>query len=357
MCRSGEVRPPPGQRGPLAFCAMRMIPKHRRWLAWPLLLLCLVVLLASCGAGIPAAPALGLDEKEAATLRVAQAFVANKDLSAAESQLAELNLPNRAQWVGLVADKYLNEGRDEQATRALIALAQAMGSGTDAMALFVATATPTQTPSPLPTSTPTPLPTATSTATPTATPVPTDTPTPAPTATSRPPSATPVRATPTPVPPTVPPKPAVDYRVVKSRLLTIAENGGCNGNHNFFVQVIDANGAPVNGAIVQRVYVPEETSVSGSKDSPFAQGTTGQGWGQFDIFKNGDQLLVIADPTKGPVTSEVTRSMSVRDEEIPIPELIGAGYCGSEAECSQLIAENRLCRFHYSYEVVFQRTW
>jgi hypothetical protein len=306
---------------------------------------------------MPAAPALSLDEKETATVRVAQEFSTNRDLAAAESRLDELDLPNRAQWVALVADKYLNEGRSEQETRALIVLAQAMGSSTDKMARFVATATPTITPSPLPTNTPTPEPTATSTATPTATPLPTETPIPAPTATSRPPTATPVRATATPVPPTVPPKPAVDYRVVKSRMLTIDENGGCAGNHNFFVQVVDANGAPINGVVVQRVYASGETTVSGSKDSPFAQGTAGQGWGQFDIFKNGDQLLVISDPTKGAVTSEVTRSMSVRDEEIPIPELIGAGYCSSEAECTQLIAENRLCRFHYSYEVVFQRTW
>ncbi len=336
---------------------MRIIPRHRRWLTLSLLLLSLAITVTSCGAGMPAAPALSLDEKETATVRVAQEFSTNRDLAAAESRLDELDLPNRAQWVALVADKYLNEGRSEQETRALIVLAQAMGSSTDKMARFVATATPTITPSPLPTNTPTPEPTATSTATPTATPLPTETPIPAPTATSRPPTATPVRATATPVPPTVPPKPAVDYRVVKSRMLTIDENGGCAGNHNFFVQVVDANGAPINGVVVQRVYASGETTVSGSKDSPFAQGTAGQGWGQFDIFKNGDQLLVISDPTKGAVTSEVTRSMSVRDEEIPIPELIGAGYCSSEAECTQLIAENRLCRFHYSYEVVFQRTW
>lgn len=333
---------------------------HFQARSWPILLfvlVCLVSVVSGCGAGMPAASSLSLDEKETITVEVAQNFAANRDLAAAEARLNELELPNRAQWVALVADKYLHEGRNEQETRALIGLAQAMGSSTDAMALFVATATPTSTPTPLPTSTPTPEPTATSTPTPTATPVPTDTPIPAPTATSRPPTATPVRATPTPVPPTVPPKPAVDYRVVKSRMLTKQENGGCEGNHNFFVQVIDANGAPINGALVQRVYASTETTVSGSKDSPFALGTTGQGWGQFDIFKNGDQLLVISDPAKGAVTSEVTRPMSVRDEEIPIPELMGAGYCASEAECTQLIAENRLCRFHYSYEVVFQRTW
>ncbi len=338
---------------------MRIIPRHRRWLTLSVLLLGLAITVISCGAGMPAAPDLSLDEKEAATVRVAQEFSTNRDLAAAESRLDGLDLPNRAQWVALVADKYLNEGRSELETRALIVLAQAMGSSTDEMALFVATATPTSTPSPVPTSTPTPEPTATSTPTPTATALPTETPIPAPTATSRPPTATPVRATATPVPPTVPPKPAVDYRVVKSRILTIDENGGCMGNHNYFVQVIDAGGAPINGVVVQRVYASGETTVSGSKDSPFAQGTAGQGWGQFDIYppSHGDQLLVISDPTKGAVTSEVTRSMSLRDEEISVPELMGAGYCSSEAECNERIALNHLCRGHYSYEVVFQRTW
>jgi hypothetical protein len=165
-----------------------------------------------------------------------------------------------------------------------------------------------------------------------------------------------VRATSTPRPPTATPKPSVDYRVIKARLLSKDENHGCEGNHNFYFQVIDVNGAPVNGAVVLRIY-SGETSVAGSKDSPWMLGTQDQGWGQFDIYKNGDQLKVIADPSKGEVASEVTRAMGVRDEEIPIPELIGAGYCSSEAECTQLVAENHLCRFHYSYEVVFQRTW
>ena len=299
---------------------------------------------------------LSLDDKEAHAVQIAQDFVVDQNLDKAKASLAEMKLPNSTQWVSLVAEKYISEQRDRQQTRALALLAEALGSGNARVALFVATPTPPNSPTPLPTSTPTPLPTATPTATATATPVPTETPTAAPTATKAPPKPTQVRATATPRPPTATPRPAVDYRVVKSRLLTKDENHGCEGNHNFFFQVIDVNGAPVNGAVVLRVY-SGETSISGSKDSPWVLGTANQGWGQFDIYKNGDQLKIIADPSKGDVVSETTRAMSVRDEEIPIPELIGAGYCSSEAECAQLIAENHLCRFHYSYEVVFQRTW
>ncbi len=303
---------------------------------------------------VPALSDLTLEQKETQAVQIAQEYATDHDLDRAKTSLASLQLPNSAQWVALVAEKYMaNQGDPEQA-RALVFLAQALGSGNSRMALFVATPTPTDSATPEPTATPTltatPLPTATDTATP----LPTETPTTVPTATKAPPTR--VRATPTPRPPTATPPPAVDYRVVKARLLSKEENHGCNGNHNFFVQVIDAGGAPVNGAVVLRIYAGE-TSISGSKDSPWVLGTMDQGWSQFDIYKNGDQLKVIADPVKGEVTSEVTRPMSVRDEEIPIPELIGGGYCGSEAECTQLIAENHLCRFHYSYEVIFQRTW
>jgi len=322
------------------------------------MLVVMTMLLTGCALPqiAPNAGNLSLDDKELRAVQIAQDFLADNNLQKAKGSLAELNLPNSAQWVSLVAEKYISEQRDRQQTRALALLAQALGSGNARVALFIATPTPTNSPTPLPTATPTPPPTPTPTETATATPLPTETPTAAPTATKAPPKPTQVRATSTPRPPTATPRPAVDYRVVKARLLTKDENHGCEGNHNFFFQVLDANGAPVNGAVVLRVY-SGETSISGSKDSPWALGTPNQGWGQFDIYKNGDQLRVIADPNKGDVVSETTRAMGVRDEEIPIPELMGAGYCSSEAECAQLVAENRLCRFHYSYEVVFQRTW
>lgn len=315
----------------------------------------IAVLLSGCTLPqvAPQAANLSLNDKEAQALQIAQAYAADQNIDKAKSGLADLGLPNSAQWVALVAEKYIGEQRDREQTRALVLLAQALGSGSARLALYIATPTPTHSPTPLPTDTPTPQPTATPTATATATPLPTETPTAAPTATPKP---TQVRATSTPRPPAPTPRPAVDYRVVKARLLTKDENHGCEGNHNFFFQVIDANGAPVNGAVVLRIY-SGETSVAGSKDSPWTLGTQNQGWGQFDIYKNGDQLKVIADPSKGDVVSETTRAMSVRDEEIPIPELLGAGYCSSEAECTQMVADNHLCRFHYSYEVIFQRTW
>ncbi len=163
-------------------------------------------------------------------------------------------------------------------------------------------------------------------------PVITDVPAPPPTPTPRPPTPTPI------------PQPQVDFRVVSTRLLSIQENGGCMGMHNIFVTVLDAAGAPLDGVQVGRVWVPEDVKTTGADNK-------GPGKAVFDLFKHGDQVHVLN------YNSETTRPLEVEDEKIPIPELIGAGYCPNEDECRRLISENRLCRFHYSWEVIFQRTW
>lgn len=154
-----------------------------------------------------------------------------------------------------------------------------------------------------------------------------------------PPTPTPQLPTPTPVP-----QPQVDFRVVSTRLLSIQENGGCMGMHNIFVTVLDAAGAPLNGIQVGRVWVPEDVKITGADNK-------GPGKAVFDLFKHGDQVRILN------YNSEVTRPLEVEDEKIPIPELIEAGYCPNEDECRRLINENRLCRYHYSWEVIFQRTW
>ncbi len=154
-----------------------------------------------------------------------------------------------------------------------------------------------------------------------------------------PPTPTPLPPTPTPVP-----QPQVDFRVASTRLLSIQENGGCVGMHNIFVQVVDAAGRPLDGIPVGRVWVPEDVKVTGADNK-------GPGRAVFDLFKHGDQVRVLN------FSSETTRPLEVEDEKIPIPELINAGYCPNQAECQRLINENRLCRYHYSWEVVFQRTW
>lgn len=176
-------------------------------------------------------------------------------------------------------------------------------------------------------------------------------PTPPPTASQAPqPTATPKQ----------PPAPNVDYRIIEQRMLTIQENGGCNGMHNIFVQVLDVNGVPVNGAVVKRIWA-NETAISGTKDCYWNIGVLGEGCVSFDLFNSGDNVQVISDPVLGNVTSETTRKLSSLDSDISVDEFIAAGYCTEGRENCEWRKNPgdrppQLCNGHYSWIVKFQRT-
>lgn len=204
-----------------------------------------------------------------------------------------------------------------------------------------ATPSPTATATSVPTNTPAPAtatPTATSTLAATNTPQPVP---PTPTATRRPPTAT--------VPPAAPtetPKPSVDFKVVEARMLTMAENGGCRGDHNFYFTILDKSGAPLDGVYVLRRYL--DTIIvppSGAKGPGKTEDEAG----------SGNAFRVVRDTAGREYSSEWTREMSTIDQGIPNADLIAGGYCTSDADCNQRKAENGLCRKHYSYKVVFQR--
>jgi hypothetical protein len=289
-----------------------------------------------------------------------------EDIGRAKELLAQLEVPNTAQYVSLVAERMIraNRGPVDEDIKNVVKLADALGVSTVSMIAYVSTPTPTFTPTPPPTPTPTntlvvqaaQAQPAAQEAAPTETPIPTDTPEP---------TATPVLATHTPVPPTDTPEPTptpvpdVDFVIVKQRLLTIDENGGCAGNHNIFVEVIDAAGNPIKGVQLGDIW-NNPGPVTGHK------GDDKPGRAEYDLYKNqGYHILVKGDPTAGrEVTSEVTELLSTNDWEIGIPRLIEAGYCPDEPTCRVLWnsgvfgeGNNSLCWGHYSWEVVFQRTW
>jgi hypothetical protein len=174
-----------------------------------------------------------------------------------------------------------------------------------------------------------------------------------------PPQATTAPATQAPV------QTGMDFRIIKQRMLTIDENGGCRGMFNGFVKVIDANGNPLNGVSVKAIFQseannrdgkPDEIRLSGSKGSDF-RGNPDEGWLQFDFYSRGDQVVVVADVDGRQVTSDVSRSLDVEDEKIGAELLMASGYCNSIEACQLGIDTNTLCRFHYSWEVVFQRRY
>jgi len=206
------------------------------------------------------------------------------------------------------------------------------------------TPTPTATKTPRPTQTPTPTFTSTHTPTPTETSTPTVTPTSTPT--SVPPTAT--RRPPTSTPrPTATFTPSIDFVIKTQRMLSLAENGGCMGNHHIFVTVVDKNGSPLDGVVLHGLWTGED-HVSGEK---------GPGRAEIILYQSGEQVRVVRDVAGRTYTSETTRNLDTREDQIPIPDLISGGYCNDEADCKDKIARNAMCNYHHSYEVVFQRTW
>jgi hypothetical protein len=171
------------------------------------------------------------------------------------------------------------------------------------------------------------------------------------------PAVQPTAAQPTTTP--LPPTPAVDFAIIKQRLWSNEENGGvsfngsastCGFGHEIYVTVIDAAGQPLDGVIIADTY-----------DNPRQiTGSIGPGRAQYVLFGNGYNLFVFVaeDHSAGrPVTSEVSQVMSAKDPEIPIPWLINAHYCADEAECEKRVREGGLCWGHYSFDIVFQRSW
>ena len=182
---------------------------------------------------------------------------------------------------------------------------------------FTATPTPTDTP----TATPTP------TITPTFTPVP-----PTSTATPIPPTSTPkpVAPKPTPVPPTAtaPPVPEVDFKLVKVRRLSACEN---NSNHNIYINVIDKDGKGIPWVKVWVSWGPEGVSLETGHKLEM-----GDGYVDFPMFK-GTHTVQVMD-----AKSEMAQGIS---PDIPVNE-----------RCDKTNNDVGNSLFHYSYEVVFQKT-
>jgi CRP-like cAMP-binding protein len=199
-----------------------------------------------------------------------------------------------------------------------------------------------QTVTPVPTRTGIPTSTATPTPTPTESPTPTDTPTVTPTFTPLPPTNTPPPTatntprpvpklptdTPTPAAPTATPVPDVDYRVKSVRKLTPCEN---RGGHNIYINVIDKDGTGIPGVVLF-------VSWGGPTGTELTTGTKperGPGAVDFPMFKGTHTVQV-----KGG-RSEIAQGIT---PDIPIDEACDKGGGGNTL-------------YHYSYEVVFQRTF
>jgi hypothetical protein len=121
----------------------------------------------------------------------------------------------------------------------------------------------------------------------------------------------------------------------------------CGGDHTIYVQVVDAAGQPLTGVLVGDTYHNVRAS----------SGMAGPGRLEIELWSNTMSLEVQGNIDGTPYTSQQTLPLSTRDEDIPAEWLFAGGYCGPIADCQLRQQTNGLCRGHYSYDVVFQRTW
>jgi CRP-like cAMP-binding protein len=206
---------------------------------------------------------------------------------------------------------------------------------------FLQTPTPTVTDTPTATRTPTVTPTPTNTATPTATPIPTDTPVPTPT--EVPPSPTNTRIpptsrprpptdTPTPEPPTPTPTPDVDFRVKEIRRLTACEN---QGNHHLFINVVDLQGNGIPGITLKVAWGPNDNDWAPAETGHKLE--KGPGYVEFAMFH-------------GTYTVEVMGAKSEKAEGMTVDIAQGE-------TCEETGNPVGNSLYHWSYDVVFERTY
>ena len=211
--------------------------------------------------------------------------------------------------------------------------------------LTTSTATPTETATLISTSTPTPrLPSPTSEPLPTVTTTPlSDTPTPELTITEPTPISEPAAS------------PVVDFVLRRVRMRTNEENswdgtlgpGQCGSDHSIYVYVADAQENLLDGILVGDKY--------GNFEVP--TGVDGKGMVRILVWSAAMELAVMGHQDGTRYTSDFTPLISTLDEQIPLDWLQGAGYCDSPEDCQGRVENNQLCRGHYSYDVIFQRTW
>ena len=93
---------------------------------------------------------LAQEEADEIVIMVAADFAEYQDVERASELLAELKVPNKAQYVSMVAERMIrtNRGPVDQEIENVVRLADALGVSTVSMVLYVSTPTPTPTETP-----------------------------------------------------------------------------------------------------------------------------------------------------------------------------------------------------------------
>ena len=123
--------------------------------------------------------------------------------------------------------------------------------------------------------------------------------------------------------------------------------GQCGSDHSIYVHVADAQENLLDGVLI------------GDKFGNFEvlTGVDGPGAVRILVWSATMELAVMGHQDGTRYTSNFTPPLSTLDEDIPLDWLQQSGYCESPEDCRWRVENNQLCRGHYSYDVIFQRTW
>jgi hypothetical protein len=118
--------------------------------------------------------------------------------------------------------------------------------------------------------------------------------------------------------------------------------------HSIFITVVDTAGNPLNDIVLGDTWNNVEV-VTGDK---------GVGKAEINLWTNTMEVLVKRDVQGQSYTSEISFPFSSFMTTIPNDQMITAGYCANELECEWKRAnESYYCGGHYSWEVIFQKTY
>jgi uncharacterized protein YraI len=138
------------------------------------------------------------------------------------------------------------------------------------------------------------------------------------------------------------------FSLAVSRLWSKEENGGCAGQHLLRITVLDANGAPLNGIVLQGIYTGA-TLVTGDQGK-------GDGRVEYDLYGTGEGFQVVRNNDGREADSDKAEGFTTKSLDIPVPRLIEAGYCDDETTC-QVFYNSYGCTGHHSWEATLKRNY
>jgi hypothetical protein len=142
--------------------------------------------------------------------------------------------------------------------------------------------------------------------------------------------------------------------IVAQRMKNLGEDDQqcASGDHTVYVTVVDAQDRPLDGIVVHGVWTGQDLTT----------GEKGPGKTELPLYDSGEQFVVTGDTSGRSYTSQTTRSL--RTDWPTAEDMWNGGYCTCKPHASfeacKADLDNHSYLFakgHYSYVVVFKRSW